>query len=345
MRSHRIGGYLHPFFNNYLVGARGLSHNTVLAYRDCLKLFICFAADSLGKPPDALVLEELTETVVLDFLDDLERTRGNCVKTRNNRLAGIRSFYGFVSREEPCLIDLCGRVRAIPIKRAENKQIEPLDDKEVGAILNAVDINATMGMRDKALLQLLYNTGARVQEIVDLHLGDLRLDKSGQVKLIGKGRRQRACPLWPETVQALKNYLNVRRAPNDNALFLNSRNKPITRFGIGYIVKKYVALAAEHQPTLHAKNVTPHTIRHSTAMMLLHAKQGITVIRDWLGHADIRATHCYACLDLEMKREILERIDSPSSTNKPQVWHHPRVLAFLENLTGGGAEARRAQLS
>lgn len=184
----------------------------------------------------------------------------------------------------------------------------------------------------------MYNTGARVQEIVDLAVGDLRLDPPGQVKLIGKGRKQRACQLWPETIEALKNYLENRHstAPNNQHLFLNANGTPITRFGIGYIITKYAKKASKRCPTLCKKTVGPHTFRHSTAMHLIQAGNDINMVRLWLGHADINTTHIYVEIDMEMKQKILNTSLPPQSSKgkrKSSKWKKPDILKWLDELT------------
>ena len=304
--THPISQYIERFFFTFLVEIKGLAINTALAYRDTLRLFFCFLGDQCHKHVDQLLVEDISDKLVLAFLKYLETERGNCVRTRNARLAGIRSFVGFIAREEPTFMSRAAEIRSIPTKRTTHRIVEGLDDHEVRAILNAVDPQTPTGLRDRALLLFLYNTGARVQEVVDLHTQDIRLKGLGQVKLLGKGRKQRGCPLWPETIQALKAYLSVRDADLSIPLFLNAKGASITRYGIRYIVKKYQALASEESPTLLEKPVSPHSFRHATAMMLVRAGSDITMIKDWLGHADINTTQAYFELDIEMKRKILE---------------------------------------
>ena len=190
------------FFSDYLPVQKGLAANTITAYRDTLKLLLCYAADTGKKAVEELAVEELDEPLVLGFLEHLETARGCSARTRNARLAAIRTFFGFLARENPLLLPQCQTIRAIPLKRYEHKTMTYLEEKETQAVLDAVVGTARTGLRDQALLLLLYNTGARVSEIVNLKVGDLRLDDAPQVDLLGKGRKHRSCPLWPETAEA-----------------------------------------------------------------------------------------------------------------------------------------------
>ena len=201
------------------------------------------------------------------------------------------------------------------------------------AILNAVDIDCRTGIRDRALLLLLYNTGARVSEVVMLKIQDLRLAGAGQVHLLGKGKKHRACPLWPETVDALQDYLQ-HRTPKESGteqLFLNANGAPVTRFGIRHITGKYAAIAQRQCPSIKANTVSPHTIRHTTAMHLLRAGNDVNMVGYWLGHADINTTHVYLEIDMEMKRKMLEKTDSPTS-KKRKPWRQPDILKWLNSL-------------
>jgi site-specific recombinase XerD len=257
-----LATYLKRFFSHYLPVQKGLSPHTVAAYRDAVKLLLCYAADTLKLSVDALTVEAITAALVSDFLDYLEQVRGCHTPTRNARLAAVRSLFAFIAREEPALMPQCQVIRSIPLKRCEHKTVEYLEESEIQAILDAVDIDSRTGLRDRALLLILYNTGARVSEIVGLTCDDLRLDgASAQIRLLGKGRKQRSCPLWPETVEALEAYLQQRNTTQaTEQLFLNANGLPITRFGIRYVIRKYAALVLP--PSASAKAVNPHTIRH-----------------------------------------------------------------------------------
>jgi len=340
IKTHPVANYMHSFFHRYLACQKGLSTNTIIAYRDGIKLLLCFAADYLKTKVDRINIEELDDIVILAFLDNLENQRGCSVRTRNARLASIRTFFEFIGREEPTLLEQCRKIRAIPQKRTEYKTIGYLENDEMQAILDSVESNSPMELRDKALLLFLYNTGARVQEVVDVKIDDLRLDEPAQVKLIGKGKKQRACPLWPETAEAIKDYLEYRKKENPDSnqeqLFLNSNGYPITRFGIRYITKKFAKKAATQCDTLKDKVVSPHTFRHSTAMHLIQAGNDINMVKLWLGHADINTTHIYVEIDMEMKRKILDTCQAPTNNkekNKTRTWQKPGILRWLNELS------------
>lgn len=336
-KTHPLANYMNAFFNKYLAVQKGLSFNTILAYRDAIKLLFCFAAQHLKKTVDILNIEDLDYNLILAFLDYIEAERHCSARTRNARLAAIGSLFNFIGREEPSLLEQSHKIRTIPQKRTEHKTIDYLDEDEIQAILNSVEPNSRTGIRDQALLLMLYNTGARVQEIVDLKIADLRLDSSGQVKLLGKGKKQRACPLWPETVEAINDYIKHRnpKDPDEEHLFLNANGKPITRFGIRYITKQYAKLASIKCPSINNKGVAPHTFRHSTAMHLIRSGNDINMVSCWLGHADINTTHIYAEIDMDMKRKMLQISPAPktSKRSKTPKWQQPDILKWLEDLS------------
>ncbi|MFQ5927439.1 MAG: tyrosine-type recombinase/integrase [Terriglobia bacterium] len=335
---HPLARFVQGFFHEYLAAQRGLSPNTIFSYRDCLKLFLRFASQRVGKPVDKLTLEDFDEKLVVAFLDDLEQTRGNSTQTRNNRLTALRAFFRYVAGQEPTVLRRCQRICEIPAKRTEHKTIEYLEDKEMTAVLESVDQSSRNGLRDYALLMFFYNSGARVQEVVDLEIADVRLEAPFQVKLTGKGRKQRVCPLWPETVAAIHNYLDQRDpdASEVPSMFLNANGKPITRFGIRYIVRHYAAKAAAVCPSVSSKKVSPHSIRHTTAMHLLQSGNSIDVVKGWLGHADINTTHGYVEIDMKMKRKALEACQPPKvktgAKHRPK-WQQPSILQWLDELS------------
>lgn len=332
--THLLANYMKRFFSHYLPVQKGLSINTILAYRDATKLLLCYAADTLGRSVDKLTIEDITEKTVIAFLDHVEQKRKCSPRTRNARLAAIRSLFNFIAREEPVLLQHCQRIRAIPLKRTQHQTVCYLEEKEMQAIFDAVEINSRTGIRDKALLLLLYNTGARVSEIVEAKLNDLRLSGGAQIHLLGKGKKHRSCPLWPETVAAVQAYLESR-SPKESGveyLFLNANGAPITRFGIRYVTNKYKVVAQEQCPSMKTKKVFPHTIRHTTAMHLLRSGNDINMVSYWLGHADINTTHVYLEIDMEMKRRMIEKASAPAMKEE-KLWHQPDIIAWLNNLT------------
>lgn len=330
---HSLANFIKPFFSHYLPVQRGLSGNTIAAYRDAMRLLICYGADHLNKSADALEVEDLTETTILAFLDHLQQHRGCKAQTRNVRLAAIRSLFNYIARTEPELLAHSRQIHAIPLKRTEKAIVDYLEEEELQALMTSVEPNTRTGVRDQALLLLLYNTGARVSEVVTLSIEDLRLSGNAQVTLKGKGRKHRCCPLWPETQNALKDYLKQRRPSNieTQALFLNAHGAPITRFGIRYVIGQYADKASEHCPSLKHKKVTPHTLRHTTAMHLLRAGNDIIMVSYWLGHADINTTHYYLEIDMQMKREMIEKAGVPTVQEKVP-WHEPSILSWLNSL-------------
>lgn len=304
--------------------------------RFCALLFR-FAAEQLKTNADRLTIEDLTDKVVMAFLNHVEKDLDNSSRTRNARLAAIRSFFSFVGSESPEILDRSRLILLIPVKRTEHRSIDYLDEQEMKAMFEAVDVSSRTAVRDKALFLVLYNTGARASEVVGLTTDDLKLDSPSQVKILGKGRKQRACPLWPETVSALEDYIKHCRPQGEygGRLFLNGNGCPITRFGVRHIIRIRAKTAARLCPSLSTKNVGPHTFRHSTAMSLIRAGNDINMVRLWLGHANINTTHIYAEIDMAMKRKILETNHPPATDKKgnSQKWQSPDVLKWLDDLT------------
>lgn len=331
--THTIAKFIKRFFSYYLPVQKGLAANTILAYRDAIKLLLCYAADTLHKNVEELCVEDIDESLVLQFLDHLENIRTCSARTRNARLAAIRALFSFIAREEPSLLLHCQRIRTIPIKRTQHKTVGYLEENEMQALLDTVELNSRTGVRDNALLLLLYNTGARVSEIVGLKEADLCLHGVAQIKLLGKGNKYRSCPIWDETVEALDDYLKQRTAkdPAEKKLFLNANGSPITRFGVRYIILKYAEKTKTKCPSIASKTVSPHTIRHTTAMHLLRAGNDVNIVSYWLGHADINTTHIYAEIDMDMKRKMLQKLGAPA-VKKPPQWHKPDVLQWLDAL-------------
>jgi len=300
--------FVQSFFQDHLAANRGVSQNTIFAYRDGIKMFLQFAAVKNRKPVGKLQLDDLTANIALDFLKQLEGERQNSVITRNLRLAALRTFFLFMSAEDPLRCGEYQRIIAIPIKRAPRRVMEYLEVNEVKAILEEIDQSEPFGERDYVLLSLLHNTGARVQEICDLKVESIRFEAPAIITLVGKGKKMRHVPLWPETAELLRRFLAVDgRVENPKAaLFLNSNGQPIGRFGVRYIIQSRVTAATARCPTLGKKRIGPHTFRHATAMHLLQSGVELTVIRSWLGHVNLSTTHAYIEIDLAMKRRALD---------------------------------------
>jgi len=288
------------FFEKHLTIERNASRNTVLAYRDALKLFLRHAAEKSGCAADQLDHLILDVDVVLSFLESLEKERGCGARTRNHRLSVVKAFARYVASVAPEHLERCRRIRELPRAAFEQPEIQYLEDDEILELAGAIGPAAQL--RDRALFLLLYNTGARAQEIVDLDESDIRLDPVPIVTLRGKGRKQRTCPLWARTVTALDQWLN-ERGRADGPLFLNARGRRLTRSGIAYVLRK-LGKRADLSPK-HARRVTPHVIRHTTAMHLLQAGVDITTIAAWLGHSQLATTHGYIEIDLRMKQKAI----------------------------------------
>jgi len=288
------------FFEKHLTTERNVSPNTVLSYRDVLKLFLGHAAQRMECDVDQLDHAILDVEVVRSFLGWLETERNCCARTRNQRLAAIKTFARYVASVAPEHLERCRRIHEMASARIEQPEVEYLDEDEMLELVKAID-PATQA-RDRALVLLHYNTGARVQEIVDLNVCDIRLDPVPVVTLKGKGGKQRTCPLWERTVEALQQWLK-ERGDAGKPLLLNAQGHRLSRSGVAYILSK-LAVRAGLSPQ-HARRVTPHIIRHTTAMHLLRAGADITTIAAWLGHSQLGTTHGYVAIDLRMKQKAL----------------------------------------
>ena len=332
LKSESLLGLTESFFHSYLQRTRGASAHTVRAYRDALKLFYLFLANYKHRPLANLALEDIQSDAVLAFLDHVESQRGNSAVTRNCRLAAVRSFVQHLLQQDVTRAGQYGRVLAIRNKKALYRTATYLEPEEARAVIAAVDCRCRDGERDHALLLFLYNTGARVSEALAVRACDLRLERPWQVRLLGKGQKERVCPLWSETVSALRRIIPTGRA--EDVLFHNVRGAPLTRDGVAYLLTKYVRLAARDAPALRKRRVTPHVMRHSCAVALLQAGVDVSVIRDYLGHASVATTSRYITTNLQMKREVLEAFWKRAGlTAAPKRWQpSPKLLAFLESL-------------
>ncbi|MFZ4580490.1 MAG: site-specific integrase [Myxococcota bacterium] len=322
------------FFREHLQNVRGASRHTVLSYRDALRLFLIFLADTNAKPASKLTLDDIVVDRVLAFLEHLETRRHNRVSTRNQRLAAIHAFTEHLLRHDPTRAGQYSRILDIPSKKSKSSTVVYLEPEEVQVLLRMPDTRTAAGRRDHALLLLLYNTGARVSEAIAVCARDIQTDRPRQVRLHGKGNKDRVCPLWNETAEALMRFPHFGADP-DSPIFQSARGTPLTRDGVAYILAKYAKTAGKELPTLAHTRVTPHVLRHSCAVALLQAGVDITVIRDYLGHASIATTNRYISTNLQMKRDVLEAFWKRSGLAPSAVgpWHPPAdVLAFLESL-------------
>jgi len=328
-----LASLLHSFFHEWLCEQRSASHRTVQAYRDAWRLLLRFVAARHRKRVAGLCLEDLTAIEVLAFLRYVEKERKATVRTRNCRLAAIRSFFSFVADREPLAAKQCNEVLRVPFKKAPKRALSYLESTEVSALLSQPDRTSIEGQRDHAILSFLYNTGARIQEALSLRPQDLHLTSPAHVKLMGKGQKERISPIWPETAELISALL--RRCPRrpHEAVFVNRYGQPLTASGFRFRLRGYIKQAAQTSPTLARKRITPHVFRHTTAVHLISAGVDVTVIRSWLGHASLDTTNHYAQASLETKRRALEKVDSKLRSTKPPRWKRDAdLLAWLDSL-------------
>jgi site-specific recombinase XerD len=320
------------FFCKNLINQRNVSPRTVTAYRDTFRLLLQYASKQQGKQPVDLTLDDLNAATIAGFLDQLEKNRKNSIRTRNARLAAIRSFMNYAAYQEPAALPLIQRVLAIPLKRFHRPVLGFLSREEIEAILNAPDPSTWSGRRDRVLFATLYNTGARVSEIISLRVSDLTLDRSSSVRINGKGRKQRAVPLWKSTAARLKEWFQFIAQEPQSILFPNRFGKPLTSAGVEYRLKTALKKASRACSTLKGRRrISPHTIRHSTATHMLQAGVDLSVIALWLGHEDMGTTHLYLTADLRMKERALKKLDE-TPTRPLRYQPGDKLLRFLDGL-------------
>lgn len=308
-----LGRELVRFFDDFLPGQRGLSPHTIRSYRDTLVLWLQFTAREARRGVEQLTIRDFTEERVIRFLRHLETDRKNAIATRNARLGSLHVFARFLAGHYPEQLGTLQRVIGLPFKHgARDAPIEYLERDEMGALLKSIDRTTALGRRDYALFALMFNTGARVQEVLNLHRRDLRLDAPCQVRLMGKGSKIRLCPLWPVTARLLRELITECKRcdpdPANTVIFANARGSALTRYGVRYLLRRYIARAADAAPTLKGKSLHPHSIRHSTAIALLKAGVDFATISQWLGHAGLNTTMRYARADLDLKRQAISQV-------------------------------------
>ena len=330
-----LAAALQGFFTDYLPRQRALSPHTLHSYRDSLKLLLQFIAGKKGEP-SRLRIEEFSVERIVAFLHHLETGRGNQSSTRNVRLSAVHSFFRYVGAQCPEHLAQAQRILSLPFKRTATREIQHLSFEEIRAVLGGIDCSSALGRRDLALLSLMFNSGARVSEIAALQSADLQLASPPSVVLHGKGRKERTCPLWPETAHLLQKVLEDRGVPVRPSvpLFLNHRNQLLTRFGIRLILRKHLRQAAQRAPSLKHKRLHPHSLRHSTAVHLLRSGVDLSTIAHWLGHASVNTTNKYLAVDLEAKREALAKAKPllNGGRRSPKRSRDPDLIAWLERL-------------
>ena len=336
MKPTDLSIHVTSFLTHYLAAQRNLSPNTIKAYRDVFTLLLRFCRDVQGIAPEKLRLENVDVSLIEAFLDHLATERKSSPRTRNHRLATLHAFFRYVQAEDPAHMLQCQKILAIPLRRHARPTVAYLSKEELAEILAQPDLQTSEGRRDAVLLSVLYDTGARVQELIDLSAGDVRLDPPAQLRLLGKGRKMRAVPLMDNTVQLLRDHLQEnqldRREQFDKPLFQNARHQRLSRSGIRYILRKYLVRAQSKLPTL-KRAVSPHTLRHAKGMHLLQSGISLDMIRDFLGHVDVKTTQIYARANLEMKRNALEKITDPSPLPTIPSWQQNKdLLDWLRSL-------------
>lgn len=303
---------LATFLREHLRRDRRASPHTCDAYAFSFQLLVTFAARRLGTQPSRLEIEQLDVPMILTFLEFLEEERGNTARSRNARLAAIKSFFRFLEYRVPACLDQALRVHAIPMKKIDQELVSTLTRVEIQALLDAPDPRTFFGTRDRAMLHLAFAAGLRVSELVGLTLDQFDARAPASIHVMGKGRRERVLPLWRETTNAIKAWLAVRPSGPDIALFLNGSGRAMTRSGFEYILAKHAGAAAAHQPSINAKKVSPHVLRHSCALHTLQATHDIRKVALWLGHVSLQSTEVYLRVDPTEKLEALNAASAPN---------------------------------
>jgi site-specific recombinase XerD len=308
MKKPDFAEYLNNYLTKHLPLQLGVSINTIKSYRDSFTIFIRYCRDELKIKPEKITMQTFNRKMLEDYLSWLEESKGSSISTRNHRLTTIHAFLRYVSVENPEHLSLCSELLTVGLKRAPIKAIEYLGIDELKRIFSTPDTTTAFGKRDLAILTLLYDSGARVQELIDITLKCVRFNNPATVKLSGKGNKSRIVPLMPDTAQILSDYVSAFRIEDPNQpLFANNKGQKFTRSGIEFIIAKYVGAASNSEFRLSVENVTPHTFRHSKAMHLVQANVNIIYIRDLLGHVSVQTTEIYAKADSAAKRQALEQ--------------------------------------
>ncbi len=326
-----VAPHLQAFFTDHLAQHKRASPQTVASCRDTFRLLLRFVQETKHIEPSSLCLTELDVPMILTFLDYLEHQRGNTVRSRNIRLSTIRGFFRFVALRDPERVELVTRILAIPVKRQEKTLIGYLTREEMEALLAAADRSKWVGRRDYALLLTMYNSGARVSEMTALRCEQVVFGASTFLQLHGKGRKDRTIPLWPQTSRVLKDWFWELGEDRRQRAFPNAQRQPLSRHGVNYLLQQAVQKAMASCPSLQSKTVTPHVIRHTTAMALLQAGVDIATIALWLGHESIETTHVYLEADLEMKERALQKLTPIGDQGARYIADDP-LLIFLSSL-------------
>jgi site-specific recombinase XerD len=322
---------LQQFFTDRLCAQMEASPNTIAGYRDTFRLLLRFASKQIGRAPTKLKIEDLDSTLVGDFLADIEKARGNSARSRNTRLAAIRSFFRFVAMNEPVYLLHCQRILAMPSKRYVRRTVDFLDRAEMEALSAAPDRSTWVGRRDYVILLVALQTGLRASELLNLRCCDIVTGTGAHIRCEGKGRKQRCTPLRRETLRVLEVWLKERGGAVNDPLFPTHRGTKLSRDAFEHIVQRHALSASKSCPSLVTKRVSPHVLRHSTAMELLRHGVDQTVIALWLGHESVETTQVYIHADLRLKEKALTRMN-PRTSNPGRYHPDDKLLAFLEAL-------------
>ena len=303
-----IAPLVSSFLREHMPIEQGCSPHTCETYAHAFRLLFIFASKRLGIRPSQICLEQIDAALILDFLAHIEEERGNCVTTRNGRLAAVKAFIRYVEFRVPSALAQARQIRAIPTKRHDQALVRHLTMEEVRAILNAPNLTTRLGIRDRAMLHLCFAAGLRVSELVGLLLENLSMQRMPSIRVLGKGRKERSLPLWKETATDLRAWLAVRGKLPVPELFVNAEASAMTRAGFEYVLDKHVSTATKSCPSLKGRSVSPHQLRHSCAVIMLKATRDIRKVALWLGHADIRTTEMYLKVDPSEKLEAVEAV-------------------------------------
>lgn len=330
MKASSFPALIQRFFTDRLCTQMEASPHTIAGYRDTFRLLIRYAGSRRGKPPTKLTIEDLDADLVADFLTHVETARGNTARTRNTRLAAIRSFFRYVAMADPTWLLHCQRILSMPSKRYVKRSVTFLDAEEIAALLAAPDRTTWVGRRDHALLLLALQTGLRASELISLRCKDVALGVGAHIRCIGKGRKERSTPLRRDTAKLIQAWIG-EHSDEDSPLFPSIRGERLSRDALEHLVRKHCLTASRACPSLASKRVTPHTLRHSTAMELLHHGVDQSVIALWLGHESVETTQIYIHADMRLKEKALSQVVRPEA-NPGRYRPNDKLLAFLELL-------------
>lgn len=334
-----IAPHIEAFLREHLPHQRGASQHTCDSYAYSFQLLFEFAATELKAAPSALALEQIDANLISDFLEYLEEKRQNCPHTRNVRLAAIKSFFRFLEHRQPAALEQIRRILAIPFKRTDTRLVPYLTQNEVQALLDSPDPETREGIRDRAMLHVAICAGLRVSELTGLQLNDITLS-SMSIRVHGKGRRERMIPLWKVTATALRAWLAIRGTSAVTEVFVNARGEPMTRWGFAHVLKRHVVTAARDCPSLSNKQVSPHVLRHTCAMIVLQATRDIRKVSLWLGHSNLATTEIYTRADPSEKLEAMNAIIPPHL--RKGVFRPPdKLLALLRDKSYGEKKGAR----